>query len=126
MRPTRRLEYLDTAMVPAVMPRTDKIKISPMRWAAMQRDAAASKDRPLTKSVYHALFMEIMDYFHEHIDQPMPSEVCNAISRVYDASQGFFVDPAVLFLDLHIIQDCDAGRGHPKLIEAAMQSLFAR
>ena len=126
----KQIDLYETAQVSVVnMPRTDKIKLSPMRLRSMQasvrKDLPAAPEQPL-KPLLHCLFMETMRYYHDHLDQSMPSAVRNALSRVHDGSQGLFADSNVLFLDLRTIQDSPAGREHAKLVQAALESLFSR
>ena len=113
-------------------PKTDKIKMSPMRLVAIQarlRAAAfpvAEQSKDELKTKLSQLFMTTMAWFHNQDEVTMDAQLVRALQRIREASKGLFVDANQIFVDLRLVERSAAGKDDrvANAIQAAEQALL--
>jgi hypothetical protein len=118
-----------TTLVPAVSLHTEKIRVSPMRIRGFQASLRSETfqcdaSHSALQDALHRLFMEVMRYFHEHLEVKMPATVRDALKRVHEGAQGAATKLNNIFIDLRIIEACVAS-GDPVVALALKESLEA-
>jgi hypothetical protein len=133
MNPQNFHEAQTVLSLPAVMPsipktpRTDKIRISPMRLCAIQASmratAFSTTSQPPLKAAMHTVFMATTAYFHEHREVAMAVQVASALQRMRNAGQASL---NALFVDLRQVSMSPAGQdvGVKLAVQAAEQVLL--
>ena len=116
----------------APTPKTDGIRMSPMRLAAIQAQLRATAFPPVAeqsqntlKTALSQLFMAVMAWFHSH-DEPMEAQLVQALQRIREGGKGLFVSGDRFFADLRLLAMSPAAKD-PEVasaIQAAEQALF--
>lgn len=110
-------------------PKTEGIRISPMRLVAIQatrRATTPTDSRETLKNALSQVFMQTMAWFSEHDEATMDKQLTRALQRIHDGSRGLFMRDDLLFADLRLVALSPASKDTEvdKAIQAAEQALL--